>query len=328
MANRSENAARLASLTDFVTPQAIHVVSSLGIPQVLADGPLAVEEIAQNVGADADALNRLLRFLVTKEVFSSDAPGVYGLTDISTMLGQEPLATLLSSNMTYKVFAQLRHTILTGQPAFQQVYGGEYFEELAHDEKERRRFEASMAYRSAALFRGVEQLVDTEGIKTVADIGAGGGQLLGRLLRARGELKGLWFDLEEPLAVAQAHLQQAGVADRCTFSVGSFFEAMPAGADMYTFASVLHDWPDDVVSDILRRCREVISSSGRLVILEQLLDGAPATVYGQDVNVMVMLGGRERSVEDFRKVCLSSGFEVTRARLNRSGVSALEAVPV
>ncbi|MEV7238906.1 methyltransferase [Streptomyces sp. NPDC051020] len=327
MANRSETATALARLTDFVTPQAIHVISSLGIPQVLADGPLPAEEIAQRVGANADALNRLLRFLTTKEVFSSDAPGVYGLTDMSILLSQEPLATLLSSNMTYKVFAELRHTILTGQPAFQQVYQGEYFEELANNDKERRRFEASMAYRSAALFRGVEQLVDTEQATTVADIGAGGGQLLARLLRARDGLQGLWFDLEEPLTAAQAHLQQAGVADRCTFAVGSFFETLPNGADLYTFASVLHDWPDHVVGDILRRCREVIPPAGRLVILEQLLDGAPTTVYGQDVNVMVMLGGRERSVEDFRKICLSSGFEVSRVRLNRTGVSALEAVP-
>jgi hypothetical protein len=66
--------------------QSLHVVAPLGVADALAAGPRAVSDVAREVGADPDALDHILRFLVAAGVFSRPAPGVVGLTDVGELL--------------------------------------------------------------------------------------------------------------------------------------------------------------------------------------------------------------------------------------------------
>src|SRR6201984_885670 len=68
------------------TSQAITVAAQLGVADALTDGPLPIEELAARVGADADALHRLLRALISKGIFRQRRDGRYELNSLAGTL--------------------------------------------------------------------------------------------------------------------------------------------------------------------------------------------------------------------------------------------------
>lgn len=159
----------------------------------------------------------------------------------------------------------------------------------------------------------VAQHYDFSRFHTVADIGGGDATLLAAILVEHPRLTGILFDTTEGSAQAHATAQSAGVADRITIEVGDFFEAAPAGADLYLLKSILHDWDDDRAATILGHCREVIPDGGRLVAIEPVLpevvdpDGSPSA-YLSDLNMLVNVGGLERTRDEFADLLERSGF--------------------
>jgi hypothetical protein len=136
------------------------------------------------------------------------------------------------------------------------------------------------------------------------------------VLAAHPHLTGILFDTAEGLAQADATLQGAGVNDRCETRVGDFFRSAPHGADLYMLKSVIHDWDDDRCRTILGHVRDVIPSDGRLLIIERVLppivDGTlPPQMHLSDLNMLVNVGGRERTRADFEKLCSDARFRLT-----------------
>ena len=80
-------------------------------------------------------------------------------------------------------------------------------------------------------------------------------------------MRGVLFD--------QPHVVDgAVVGERCEVVAGSFFDAVPAGADAYVLKAILHDWEDDDAVRILRRCRAAIPDDGALLVVERDLGAA------------------------------------------------------
>jgi hypothetical protein len=110
---------------------------------------------------------------------------------------------------------------------------------------------------------------------------------------------------------AKAVLDAAGVTDRCQVVAGDFFDAVPAGADCYVLANVLHDWDDARAARILASCREAMTRQGRVLIVERLIPGDPAEavpVLLSDINMLVLSpGGRERTNTEYRRLLQAAG---------------------
>ena len=81
-------------LDGFVTTQLLYVAAKLGVADVLADGPRSGAEIAAAVGADHDALVRVLRGLVTDDVLAEEEDGRFALTPVGECLRAGPGAAL------------------------------------------------------------------------------------------------------------------------------------------------------------------------------------------------------------------------------------------
>lgn len=105
---------------------------------------------------------------------------------------------------------------------------------------------------------------DFSRFSSIVDVGRGKGALLTAILKAHPKLRGVLFDRRETEKDAQCHLASTGLATRCEFMAGNFFDAVPAGYDAYVLAHVLHDWTDDQALAILSKCREAIPARGRL----------------------------------------------------------------
>jgi orsellinic acid C2-O-methyltransferase len=129
--------------------------------------------------------------------------------------------------------------------------------------------------------------------------------------------------------------EKMGLADRCAFVAGSFFEAgaLPEGADAYLLKSVIHDWDDERCRSILRNCRAAMRDDSRVLVIEPIAPDRPgatpydAMIASTDLDMLVNAGGQERSETEFRALCDAAGLTVTRIVPTLAALSVLEARP-
>ena len=110
------------------------------------------------------------------------------------------------------------------------------------------------------------------------------------------------------------HQRRLRSADRCEVVGGDFFESVPEGANGYILSFVVHDWNDKDAMKILRNCRRAIRPDGKLLLIERVLKPANQADDGKlsDLNMLVLLGGRERTEAEFRMLLSDAGFHLTR----------------
>jgi hypothetical protein len=121
--------------------------------------------------------------------------------------------------------------------------------------------------------------------------------------------------------------KNAALAGRVSTEGGSFFEEVPSGADVYILAQVLHDWSDEDCVRILEACRRAGAAGARLLVLEQILpeDPEPNVAKLTDLNMLVLLGGRERTRAEFESLLAAGGWRLIDEHAGPRW-SALEAV--
>jgi O-methyltransferase domain len=192
------------------------------------------------------------------------------------------------------------------------LHGTNVWEHQAAHPEEGAIFDAAMTGLSTPVTEAVAQSYDFSRIGVLADVGGGEGGLLAAILAANPTLRGVLFDLPHVVATAGALLERAGVADRCEVVGGSLFETVPEGADAYLFKSIIHDWDDAAAIEILRTCRAPMADTARLLVVEPVIrpGNEPDRAKFMDLNMLVMLGGRERTAEDFERLYAEAGFRL------------------
>lgn len=314
----------------FMLSQAVYVAARLGIADRVADRPRTARELAEDVGADADALYRLLRLLAGYGIFAEEAAEAFANTQASSLLregaGSFREFALIFGEEFYPAFGELLRSVRTGEPAFDAVFGAEWDDYLAAHPEKSTRFNRFMAGDKRPL---AEALLagSWRGDETVVDVGGGNGALLQALLERVPGLRGVVFDLPHVAIEAEERIRTAGLADRCEVAAGSYFDGVPDGGDVYVLSHILHGWDDDRATDVLRAVRRAVSADGRLVIVEGVL--APPNEPGQKLMDLLMLtvGGRERTDDEWRRLLANGGFRLVGIEPAPFG-SILHAEPV
>jgi SAM-dependent methyltransferase len=321
----------LWALGDLCTPWCVHVVATLRVADHLAAGAVPVADLAAACGADADSLGRVLRHLVGRGVFEEPAPGRFALNEPARALLNPALRLGLDldgfGGRMAHAWGSLLRAVRTGAPAYHTVFGRPFWEDLQAHPEIAASFDALMGPEGHGT-PDPEVLVGGgwEAVRTVVDVGGGTGALLAAVLRARPAVRGTLVDLPPTVARSAAVFQAAGVADRVTAVGQSFFDPLPAGADLYLLKSVLSDWPDREATAILRRCAEAARPDGRLVVLNGVSPdeaGAPSP----NLLMMVLVGGKERTLSEFRALARAAGLEVQTAGRQSSGRFVVECRP-
>ena len=316
--------------------QMVVAASRLKIPDLVAAGPKTADELAASTGTHGPSLRRMLRALTAWSFFEELPDSRFGATPLSDNFrsdtpGVRNMAIMLSEE-GYQAWGELMFTLRTGKPAYEHLYGKSHFERLAEHPDMSANFNAAMVELSTRVAHSFVEAYDFGGVRTAVDVGGGNGALLLAVLQAQPHMRGILFDLAQGLAGAQEKLVAAGVDDRVTLLEGSFFEAVPSGGDLYMLKSIVHDWDDERALAILQTCRRAMSAQARLVLLERKLperienpDDALLTVMG-DVHMMVVLGGKERTTDEYRELLAQAGLSMTREIPTSSGFAAVEAV--
>ncbi len=239
---------------------------------------------------------------------------------------------LFCGHESWRAWGELERSVRTAEPAWAHLFGPPFEYLPAHPEVNAI-FNEAMAEGSRVAAPGVVAAGDFARFGTVADIGGGNGTLLAAVLDAHPQVRGILFDTAAGLDEAPAVLDGAGVSDRCRLAAGDFFDAVPEGADAYLLKSVIHDWDDDRSVAILRNCRAAMPPGGTVLVVENIMPARPAPspdvffMVMSDLN-MLLIGGRERTEEEFRTVFAAAGLTLRSATCcpGPTNHSVLEAV--
>ena len=154
--------------------------------------------------------------------------------------------------------------------------------------------------------------------------------MLAAILESGEDVEGILLERAQALPDAELLLSERRIRERCTLLAGSFFDPIEAAADRWILSQVLHDWPDAACQSILRRCRERMQASDRLLIVEMVpVPSRPdAEIAILDIAMMTFGGeARQRTLDEYHALFAATGFEPTRAMPTASKFSIVEARP-
>jgi 2,7-dihydroxy-5-methyl-1-naphthoate 7-O-methyltransferase len=318
--------ADLWALSDLCTPWCVHVVATLRIAEHLEAGIGRIDDLAAAAGCDALALRGVLRHLVAKGLFSEPVADRFaleeagrGLLDPAMRLGLDLEG--IGGRMAH-AWSTLPAYVRTGAAAYDEVFGAPFWDDLAAHPDVAASFDELMGPAGHGTPDPAFDLRDGwEQVREVVDVGGGTGAMLAEVLRARPGLRGTLVDLPGTVARARPVLEAAGVADRVTAVGQSFFDPLPAGADVYLVRKVINDWPDREARAILARCAEAAGQRGRVVVIGSV--SADEDRGGVTIE-MVLLAGRHRTLAEFRALAREAGLEVVASGRESSGRSVVE----
>jgi C-methyltransferase len=315
--------------------QAVSVAAKLGIADALAGGPRTLGELARSLACHEDALRRLLRALIQHGVFKQRADGRYEQSALSESLRRDVamsvrnFALYVGSVEQRAHWSLLEQSIRSGEPSVPLVRGCTFFEYT----REHPAFGALFNDAMTGLAQLAEQALlthyDFTPFRRIVDVGGGRGRLLAAMLQRAPDAQGVLFDLAEVVEDAPHALRRLGVHERCTVESGSFFERVPSGGDLYVLKHILHDWPDRAALDILRVVRRAMTGDQTLLLYESILpsDGRAHLAALTDLEMLLSLGGRERTLAEFAALLAEAGFALTRVIETAAPISILEARP-
>ncbi|HEY2324760.1 MAG TPA: methyltransferase [Thermoanaerobaculia bacterium] len=310
--------------------QILGVCSRLGVADLISDGVSSSDAIAEKCGSDPEATYRLLRAGAAVGLFSEEAERKFHLTPLGECIRTNTPGSLRDLIVAetapghWLPWGRLYDVVMRGASVASDTLGMGTWEYYAAHPEEAQWFARGMGNLSAMVSEDVARLYDASDRRSIVDVGGSQGVLLTGLLRQGGQARGILFDRPEVIQQARAVVEASPLRDRIALVEGDFFSSIPAGADLYVLKSILHDWPDGECERILRNVHAAAAPGANLLIVEMIVpeEPQPSPVALMDMNMLVMLNGRERTAGDFEKLLNATGFSLVRI-LQTSGLFAL-----
>jgi SAM-dependent methyltransferase len=281
-------------------------VGELGIPELLADGPRPVDDLAREAKVDPDALYRVLRMLASDGVFSEVSPRTFR---------QTPASEALRIFRARRLFLQLPGILQTGRSGMELAFGMSLWEYLDAHPAESALVNRVQAFLHVPDAAAVVAAYDWSGVGRVLDVGGGTGTLIGAILAANPAVTGVLLEREAVVAAARETVDRRGLSQRCEVVAGDFLQAVPpAGADVLILCHIIHDWDDEGAVTILRNARAAMRPGDRLLIVDAVVPPGddPHPSKAGDVMMLAFADGRERSAEEYRALLSRAGLRLSQ----------------
>jgi hypothetical protein len=285
---------------------------------------IALQDLETLTDLSAPQLKRLLRMLASHGYFELDAHETsVRQTRLSAGLlkGRAGNFCHLQASSWYRdCFAadQVVRAMRGSKTPFDHLTGEPFFDHVQEEPAAGNLFSEAMAEITRFCAPYVAESLSLRSGEKVLDVGGGNGEFC-RLLQPRfPDVQFAALDLEEHLDTPEfSHLR------------GDFFQAVPTGFDHLLLKNILHDWEDDQAVTILNNCRAAVEQ-GRLSLVELVLpndsgSGASGSDFSVDWNVYCTLGGRERTLQEYRVLLARAGWELQRVSPTATPLWVLEA---
>ena len=321
----------------YMASASIQVAAKLRIADLLAHGPRTIDELAHAAGAHPDRLYRVLRVLASLGVFSEPTPRSFALTPAAECLRSDApnsfrdMALWITSPFHFRTYAELLHSVKTGEITCDHVHGKPIFEFLPENPEISELFNNGMTCLSRVVTPALLEAYDFAGIHTLMDVAGGHGALLRAILNKHPQMRGILIDLEHVIEGAKKLPENQALAARCEFLSADFFAEVPTAADAIIMKHIIHDWDDDKAALILRNCRKALGGkpNAKILLVESVLPAGSEPHPGKfiDLEMFVFPGGRERTEEEFRKLFAMAGLRLNRVVPMKAPLWLVEAVP-
>jgi hypothetical protein len=308
-------------------PRCLHAVADLGVADALDDEPKTAEQLAKSVGAHPASLARVLRLLSSYGVFAVDG-GRVRHSPASRLLRSDhphsmrPLARMFGLDVNWNAYGEFDHSVRTGQPATTKTLPHGLWAHFQENPEKGHIFNEAMVAKAHAQVPAVVAGYDFSRFGTIADIAGGRGHLLQAVLASNPSAKGILFDLPDVIKDAAST-----ASDRLKLQAGDFFKDSLPTADAYIVMEVIHDWADEESLAIFKAIRRAAKPGATLLVVEQLIpnDSRPHWSKMLDIHMLVLVGGLQRTKEEYDSLLRRAGFSESRVHPTRSNVSILEA---
>lgn len=311
--------------------RALYVATKLDIADHLQAGPKSSSELAALTQCQTEPLERLLRTLASHAIFEEVSPGQFANTSASLLLAKSHPDSLHALSLFFgedihKSWDELLYSIRTSTPAFQQVFKQPVFAYFKENPTKAALFQEAMKQKSSAVVKSALSACDFGRFSTVYDIGGGYGQFMQALLQKHSHVKGMVFELPEVIGAIKKRTPTFDES-RCTLCAGDFFTSVPQGGDAYLLKSVIHDWEDEKAEQLLKNCHQAMRPDSKLFIVEVVLLPKDQSIYAHcmDLQMLVITGGKERSLAHFQQMLERTGFTLEKIHPTSTEFSILEA---
>ena len=314
--------------TGYILSATLYAVTELNAADLLVKGPRTVAELATATKAKEESLYRALRSLAQIGIFEEVAPRKFALTPPAEHLRSDhpqscrPMILWMADPFHFKLYAETLYSVRTEEAAMERVFGASAWDFLRQNPEESEVFNRAMTNFSATTTPAVLEADDFSGIKTLVDVGGGHGLLLTSILRKYPGMRGVVCDLDH---VVDGAAPESKLNGRCNFVAGDMFKDVPPG-DAYIMKHILHDWDDDRAGAILRTCRRALDGRGKVIVLETVIEPGNQPHFGKtmDIEMLLAVGGRERTKDEFAELFKRTGFRLTRVVPTKSIISVIE----
>jgi hypothetical protein len=260
--------------------RSIHAIVSLGIPDLFDSDnmqqQLTVEYLAEQSNTHTDSLYRLMRALTGVGVFKEVSHRLFELEPLGRALqktaafnARDSILTLLGDEH-FRGWTELEYSVQTGNNGVGKLYGMTKWDYYAQNPERATLFNNTMSTVSSGLVDSIVSAYDFKPYKVITDVGGGQGSLLKAVLNTAPDSTGIVYDLPHVVEESK-NIEDPELHRRIEFQSGSFFDAVPEGADLYMMKAIIHDWNDEKSTIILKNIRRAMKDTSRLLIIDSVI---------------------------------------------------------
>ncbi|MEI6515538.1 MAG: methyltransferase [bacterium] len=303
--------------------RAYYVAAQLGIADILAKGPLPIEELARETQTHQPSLYRVMQALAAFGVFAEAKNGTFEMTWRARQLqsgveGSVRAWTIwIGAQQNWTGLDSVLESVKTGKSSFKLVHQKELYPFMRENPDYAAKLVAGMNDWTAWQCRMIVDSYDFGRFGKVVDVGGGQGRLVIEILKRNPQIKGMLFDQSYSTGAAQLNVNTAGLGNRCEVVAGSFLESVPEGADAYVIKHVLRDWPDEKARVILANCHRAMKPGGTLIVIDGVIDPRNRTDRLQkllNLEQLWYVSGELRSLDAWCAMLRDTGFDVGEIR--------------
>lgn len=332
---QNDHAQMFQMIVGYTVSQAVHSAAVFSLAEHLAEGPKTAVEVAKAEALDVDATFRLMRACASLGLMTYEEDSGFAATSLLRTLHKDDpnslrgTALVQPASVHWLPWGRTTDAIRSGKPQAVAALGCSAWEYIATIPTEAEAFTESMNSISRGVSKDAAALIDTRRTSVAVDIGGASGTLVQALMRENETLQGVVFDLPHVVPDAMKTAEKLGLLGRFSVVGGDFFSSVPP-ADLYLLKWILHDWGDDACLSLLRNCRSSIHPGGRIILIEMILEkiGTPGIAPLVDLNMLVVLGGRERTLREYETLLEATGFRFISMTPTSTPFVLIEAVAV
>jgi acetylserotonin O-methyltransferase len=323
-------------LNAFRCSKVMFAAVSLGVFDRLSSGPASLPELARDLGANPDALERLLDACVGLRLLTRDAASYANSAAADAYLARSSARRLTgyinySNLVLWQLWAHLEDAVREGTNRWKQAFGleGPLFANFFRTDDDKREFLLGMHGQGQISSPEVVRAFDLSPFRTLVDLGGATGHLAIAACRRYPALRAVVFDLPAVLPLAREIVAGSGVGDRIDLIAGDFFTDPLPPADLYAVGRILHDWSEDKIHRLLAKVHARLPARGALLVAEKLLDddrAGPRWAQLQSLNMLVCAEGKERTAAEYTALLRAAGFTRVEARRTDTPLDAVLAL--